>query len=135
MKIWTGYGTEHSANLVIIGKFKTIEDANSAHMLISELTELVNDEENKGITKHGLVNGRFSKSMLTFLGNKNFPSLGYADLNGLLDEYSMEQNENDIVVTSNDMDFASIIKVIIHYSGKVEIYSAHDYPSAYGRQT
>ena len=27
MKLWMGYGSEHSANLVMLGKFKSAEDA------------------------------------------------------------------------------------------------------------
>jgi hypothetical protein len=72
--------------------------------------------------------------MLDFLSNKNF-SLSYADLAGLLYDYSIEQNGKNLIVTSNDMDFMSIIKAIVNRGGKVEIYSAHDYSSPYGRQT
>ena len=27
MKLWYGYGSEHSNNLVMIGQFKSVEDA------------------------------------------------------------------------------------------------------------
>ncbi|GHV47836.1 hypothetical protein FACS189499_06030 [Clostridia bacterium] len=135
MKIWKGYGTEHSANLVIIGKFKTVSDADKAKALIEDLTRLVRDEEDKKITQDGLEHGAFSKAMLEFLRSRNYPSLDYGDLKGLLYDYDLEQEFDKIIVTSDDDNFMSIIKAIVYGEGKVEVYSAHNYPSQYGRQT
>lgn len=134
MKIWTGYGTEHSANLVIIGKFKTIQEANKAKDLINELTRIVNDDENAGRTLDGLANGMFSQSVLDFC-SKNSIGLAYNDINGLLYDYNIEQDNNKIIITSNDTDFQSILKIMIHGEAKIEMYSAHYYSSPYGRKT
>ncbi|MCC7212451.1 MAG: hypothetical protein E3K40_11980 [Candidatus Brocadia sp.] len=48
MKIWYGYGSEHSMNLVMIGKFKNAEDAKKTKELIDQLTEGLNDKINVG---------------------------------------------------------------------------------------
>ena len=44
MKVWNGYGSEHSMNLVIVGHFKEVRDAEKAKELIDLLTEQVNAE-------------------------------------------------------------------------------------------
>lgn len=40
MKVWNGYGSEHSMNLVMVGQFKTIEDAEKTKELIESLPRL-----------------------------------------------------------------------------------------------
>ena len=44
MKIWSGYGSEHSNNLVMIGHFKSIEDAKETQKLIEHLSEELSDK-------------------------------------------------------------------------------------------
>ena len=39
MKIWTGYSSEHSMNLVLIGKFKQAKDAEAVADVINKLGE------------------------------------------------------------------------------------------------
>jgi len=41
MKIWRGYGSEHSSNLVMIGRFKTVGDAEAAKRIIDRLAEQI----------------------------------------------------------------------------------------------
>ena len=43
MKIWNGYGSEHSSNLVMVGKFKSVEDAEKAKELLDTITESLYD--------------------------------------------------------------------------------------------
>ena len=46
MKLWTSYGAEHSLNLVIIGDFKEVVDAEEFGSLVYSLTKtLMNDKE------------------------------------------------------------------------------------------
>ena len=44
MKIWHGYGSEHSMNLVMIGHFKSSEDAEKTQKLIDQLSEGLRDK-------------------------------------------------------------------------------------------
>ena len=39
MKIWQGYGSDHSMNLVMIGHFKNPKDAEETQKLIEQLSE------------------------------------------------------------------------------------------------
>ena len=45
MKVWIGYGSEHSANLVIIGKFASGKKANAALALLNEATRIAREDE------------------------------------------------------------------------------------------
>lgn len=48
MKIWHGYGSEHSMNLVMIGHFKSTEDSKKTYRLIEQLTEGLSDKIDVG---------------------------------------------------------------------------------------
>ena len=41
MRIWYGFGSEHSANLMMIGRFKTSEDAKEAILVLERLNDVV----------------------------------------------------------------------------------------------
>ena len=41
MKIWNSYGSEHSANLVMIGSFKDAASAEKAKEIIDEITKFM----------------------------------------------------------------------------------------------
>ena len=45
MKFWTGYGSEHSANLVMLGKFKTAEDATGFLAELEKLEKLIQEDD------------------------------------------------------------------------------------------
>ena len=44
MKVWTGFGSEHSMNLVMIGRFKEARDAEKAKQLIDRIVQQVHEE-------------------------------------------------------------------------------------------
>ena len=48
MKIWNGCGSEHSMNLVMIGRFKDAGDAASAKEVIDRLIEQVSADVDDG---------------------------------------------------------------------------------------
>ena len=41
MKIWKGFGSEHSANMVLIGHFKDVQSATETKNWIEEFQELL----------------------------------------------------------------------------------------------
>ena len=48
MKLWAGFGSEHSMNLVMIGRFVDASDAAAAKRLIDDLIALVMEEQEAG---------------------------------------------------------------------------------------
>jgi hypothetical protein len=48
MKIWYQYGSEHSANLVMIGHFKSADNVTKAKEIIDALAKQVREEESNG---------------------------------------------------------------------------------------
>ena len=82
MKIWYSYGSEHSMNLVMIGSFKQVADAEEAKRLIDELAEQVRKEPMRSYDDDP-NEARFSKEMLIFLRILTCIALARQNLNNL----------------------------------------------------
>lgn len=122
MKIWNGYGSEHSLNLVLIGRFKEVAAAKEFEGLVNEVVGFLsnNPEFSVGSTE-------YDSETLSFLGSKNLFCLSPEQLGHLLYDYSLESEGTEIKVTSDD-DLNAFVSLLIHKGAKVEVFSAHDYP-------
>jgi len=79
MKVWIGYGSENSSNLVIIGTFKTAKQAEEVLGLLNEATRIAQADESAGRPAPGSTPTEFSDAMMESFNNTNFASFGYAD--------------------------------------------------------
>ncbi|MCX4650229.1 MULTISPECIES: DUF6375 family protein [unclassified Streptomyces] len=134
MKIWSGYGTEHSMNLVMIGRFKDVTTAERTHTVIKKLTTALQAEEEAGRLTVGEPNDRYSDEVLKLLSDLNIHSIGPRELEQFLYDLTMRRNGDSIVVTTDETDVQALLKVLIDKGARVEVYSAHDYPdTGHGR--
>jgi len=129
MKVWFGYGSEHSMNLVMIGKFKSNDDAEETKKIIDRLTEKLTKKIEVGNTRY-----RFSEDMLSLLKEANIYTLGPLELEQFLYETRTQVEENQLILTTDEAEVSAFIKLMIDRGAKIEIFSAHHYPDAeYGR--
>lgn len=136
MKVWIGYGTEHSANLVIVGTFKTAKDAQEAKDILEGLSSLISEGITKGmLSEHdGLKNGEFSREQMDFFNNVNMMDYSYADMSSFLYDFNSSLEGTKLIITTEDLMTNGLISTLISKSAKVEIYSAHHYrDTGYGR--
>lgn len=134
MKIWFGYGSEHSMNLVMIGRFKEVRDAEMAAELIERLTEKVIAESGTYAHDSGPQDRRFSDAMLELLRETRLYTVNPSDLEQFEYDARVELKGNDVVVTTDEVDVSSFLKVFLEKGARVEIFSAHDYPgTGHGR--
>lgn len=128
MKIWSAYGSEHSANLVMIGHFKNVDDAAQAKRMIGLFTEQVNlDAEARIVTGDG-GEKRYTHDMLSLMRSLNQPSIGPGELEQFTYEMDVTQEEARLIVTTEEIDVSAIIKLFLNEGAHVEMYSRHDYP-------
>jgi hypothetical protein len=132
MKIWFGYGSEHSANLVIIGRFKDAGDAQEALGLLEEATEIARADEEDGLLDPSTVSKKFSPRQMAFFEKRSLP-MNYGDPEQLLYDFSAKRDEDRVVITTDEYDVQAMLKVLLHKGAKIEVYSAHDHPGGYGR--
>ena len=129
MKIWNGYGSEHSMNLVLIGRFKRAKDAVKVEKDIVRLRAQASKDDSHSISFSGPEDQRFSDDMLSLLRSLNLNTLGPADLGQLGSEHHLRREGDQITVTTDEAEVSAFVKLFIEAGAKVEVFSAHDYPS------
>jgi uncharacterized protein DUF6375 len=122
MKIWQSYGSEHSMNLVMIGKFKSSHDAEETKQLIDSLSEELADKVDINTDLD-----RFNDDVFDILRSKNVFQLGPQELAQFLYDISVELHGDEIRVTTDEDDVSAIQKLMLHKGAKIEVFSAHDY--------
>ena len=124
MKIWNGYGSEHSMNLVMIGRFSEAKDAEEARELIEELTKIVNlDEEDQNSS-----NNRYSERMMDFFKSTNMYTIKPEELEQFIYDVRTEVENDKVVITTDESEISAFMKVLLEKGARIEMYSAHDYP-------
>jgi hypothetical protein len=128
MKIWYQHGSEHSANLVMIGHFENATEATKAKEIIDVLAEQVAKDQDKGTLVLGSPSERFGKEMLDLLGRLNVASIGPRELEQFAYEVSVKVEGSKIVLTTEEIDISAFLKVMFDRGARIEIYSAHNHP-------
>ncbi|MFC5583462.1 DUF6375 family protein [Rhodanobacter terrae] len=88
MKIWNGYGSEHSMNLVLIGRFKRARDAEKVEKDIDKLSTQASRDDSQSIPFGEPEDQKFSDDMLSLLRSEPPRDLRRLQL---LREWSHEQ--------------------------------------------
>ncbi|MCL4851662.1 MAG: hypothetical protein KJZ78_09805 [Bryobacteraceae bacterium] len=134
MKIWCGYGSEHSANLVIIGKFKTENDARSVRTLIADMTRIVREEQERGKLDVANSPESYPEEILDIIKTRPGASMISRDcLLDLLYDYDMKLEGDRVVVETEETNIEAFLMAMLSTGARIETYSAHDYPGKYGR--
>lgn len=123
MKIWHGYGSEHSMNLVMIGHFKSPEDAENTQKLIEQLTEGLRDKEDIDTSRD-----RYDDDVMNILRKANCYILGPSELEQFLYDTDTQVKGDKIILTTQESEVSAFFKLMIEKGAKVEIFSAHHYP-------
>lgn len=128
MKLWFGYGSEHSSNLVMIGRFKDLNDASKTKEIIERLTKQVQAEEQAGLIKIGERPDRYTDDMLNLLQEVKVYSIAAAELEQFAYDFTIKIEKNEVVLATEEIDVSAFLKVLIDKGARIEVYSAHDYP-------
>jgi len=131
MKVWIGYGSEHSANLVIIGKFASSDKARATLDLLNEATRIARADEQAGRLTAGEPATKFSDDQIEFYKRTSLS----LDPEQLLYEFHARQESDRVVVTTEEMAINSLLSALLHGGAKIEVYSAHEHGGPYGRGT
>ena len=128
MKLWLGYGTEHSMNLVMIGKFDENTEASQAFAAIQHIMDQVNDEVESGRLEVGNPPDSYSSEILKLLEELRFFSLHPAEIEQLAYDVGIDLESDNIVIRTDEVDVSAFLKILVAKGARVEVYSAHDHP-------
>jgi hypothetical protein len=123
MKIWYQHGSEHSANLVMIGHFEDATEAAKAKEIIDAITKQVAEDQDKGTLVIGSPSERYGKEMLALLGRLNIASIGPQELEQFAYEVRVEVEGSDVVLTTDELDISAFLKVMFLRGARIEVYS------------
>lgn len=123
MKTWNNFGSEHSANLVMIGKFEDASAAEKAKEAIDEIERFVVDHDSQ---EH--VN-QYSKSEMDLLEKLKFYWAAPGELAQFRYDIRSELHEDEIIVTTDETEISALLKLLISKGARVEVYSAHNHPN------
>ena len=134
MKIWRGFGSEHSMNLVMIGRFKDAKSASQAKAAIDELMQQVRQDEQQGRIRPGDTDDRYTDGIFELLRKIGVHDIGPSEMQQFAYDFSVEQRDAEVVLTTEESDFSAFLKVMLSNGAKIEVYSAHEYrDTGYGR--
>lgn len=134
MKVWYGFGTEHSMNLVMLGRFKDAATAETVNGIIDKFKRAVEADQTAGRLTLGEPTDTYSDEMLSLLVDLNLHSLGPDELEQFLYDVNVRRDGDSIVITTDEIAVEVFWKLMLLKGARVEVYSAHDYPDTeYGR--
>jgi hypothetical protein len=134
MKVWQGYGTEHSMNLKLIGHFANTSEARAAEDAIKNITAAAEIELAAGRLEYGEPLHLFSDQLLAVLKEAGIHSFGYADVEQFLYDAQVDVDDAAVVVQTDEIEVMAYVKVLIAKGAKVEMYSRHDHETGVGGQ-
>ena len=128
MKIWRGYGSEHSANLIMIGHFRSPNDAEAALLEFGRLAECIFEEFDYVQYDTDRLSVYERPALRTLLEEFKLYDFGPDDIEHYMREHTIQRKEQRLVISTDEHDVGGFLKFLIEKGALVEVYSAHDYP-------
>lgn len=128
MKIWQSYGSEHSSNILIIGRFKTEADARKVEHIIDQVTKLASEK----LDYSNRSRSRLPENIWDDLRKLDCYILSPIDLDDFMFDGHVERKDEVITISTEEYDLNAFLKIMIHHGAKIEMFSRHDYPDEEG---
>lgn len=125
MKIWTGYGSEHSSNLKMIGHFRDEEAAKTAEFVFERLRDRIGEDLDNQTYDPGEELLDLSDEMGQLLRELKQYSLGPADVENFAYDHSVSRHGADLVLTTDENNLAGFVKILVDADARIEIFSLH----------
>jgi hypothetical protein len=127
MKIWKGFGSEHSMNLVMIGKFRSVADAEKANRIIELITKQVAIDTDSGALTIGTRPERYTDGMMALFRELNVYDLNTAEVEQFAYDVNVKHSQDTVSVTTDESDVSGYLKILVAEGARVEVFSAHFY--------
>ncbi len=129
MKIWFGYGSDHSANLVMVGEFKTLEQAAQVRELIDRISEAASSDATEGVVDPWAKCDRYSEQSEELLRKSGLNNLSPSDISDFaLLSASIEISDNTLRLRTDQTEIGGFVKLMVSKGARVQVYCADEYP-------
>ncbi|WP_435178755.1 DUF6375 family protein [Actinacidiphila sp. bgisy145] len=128
MRIWNGYGSEHSMNLVLIGRFQTVTGAKAAEECMEALQALAeavwSDDDWRSPEE------RMPRDLSDALIKMKLYDMGRADVDVFGLDHSVTRTTETVRIWTDESEIQGFLKVLLHHGAKVEVFSRHEWDEA-----
>ncbi len=125
MRIWNGYGSEHSMNLVLIGRFQTVTGAKAAEERMEALQALAeaawSDDDWRSPEE------RMPRELGQALYEMKLYDMGRSDVDIFALDHSVTREAETVRIWTDESDVQGFLKVLLHHGAKVEVFSRHEW--------
>lgn len=125
MRIWHSYGSEHSMDLVLVGKFETVSGAEAAIEQMEALKALAQAEWSDDDWRR--QDERMPESLAAELMKLKLYDMGRPDVDIYYFEHSVERNGATVRIWTEESEVQGFLKVLIHLGARVEVFSRHSW--------
>lgn len=130
VKVWHSFGSEHSANLVMIGRFTTEAAAIALLEVIERLQVAANADEADGVIDTTAHEESYTDRMLEVSKELQLWTLSPSDYASFVYNVNAKRKGATIEFHTDDEEILGYVKLLIARGAKVEMYSADDYSEA-----
>lgn len=133
MKIWFGFGSEHSSKIRMIGTFKSASAAAEAERELERLMEMAVNAVDFDKFEENPMAWYMESEVRSVLRQLHIDYFSPDDLRQLIGEHRLERsntNDSEVVLWTDEYDLGVFVKFLISRSARIEVYSAHDYPES-----
>lgn len=123
MRIWYSHGSEHSMDLVLIGKFETVSTAEAAVERMETLKALAEAEWSDDDWRR--QDERMPDPLAEELMKLKLYDMGRSDVDIYAYEHSIKRDGSTVRVWTEESEFQGFLKVLIHLGARVEVFSRH----------
>ena len=135
MKVWHGFGSEHSANLIMIGSFATPEDAEVAVKELAQLRDRIQDAFDYDRFDDNPMSVYEDGPLREILMKFDLYNFSYEDIEHLTRDHTVRRIGSQMMIHTDELDVNGFLKFMIDKHIRVEVCSAHDFPDASPGQT
>jgi hypothetical protein len=135
VKIWTGYGSEHSSNLKMIGHFRDEEAAKAAALIFERLQERVNADMEAETYDPADDAPDLTDEMGELLRELKMYSLGPADVENFAYDHGVDRKGSDVILTTDENNIGGFVKILVDTDARIEIFSMHTHTATGNRQS
>ncbi len=125
MKVWFGYGSEHSMNLILIGRFESVAMAESAVERIEALRGLAETEISE--PSWGPSEERITDQFRQAMWDMEIYDMARAEVEGFIYEYQIDRYGTELQIRTDETEIQGFLKVLLKFGAKVEVFSLHQW--------
>lgn len=124
MKIWHSYGSEHSMDLVLIGKFDSVSTAVAAIERMKALETLARAEWSDDSWGR---DERMPDTIVEELRKLNLLEMGRFDVDVYAYEHTVAREGSTVRVWTDETEIQGFLKLLLSLGARVEVFSRHNW--------